>query len=222
MDIAHNIQEVEQRIAGACERAGRSSDEVTMVAVTKTIAPPAIRAAFDAGVRHFGENKVQEARLKIEQLESLRPHLTWHMVGHLQTNKAKTASAIFDIIHSIDSLRLAQDLNDNSAKKIPVLLQVNIAEETTKGGFLLHEVDNALGQIGKLPNLEIQGLMTIAPWESDAEVVRPVFRRMRQLGESMGLNQLSMGMTDDFEVAIEEGATIVRIGRAIFGERITQ
>ena len=163
MDIAHNIREVEQRIAGACERAGRSSDEVTMVAVTKTIAPPAIRAAFDAGVRHFGENKVQEARLKIEQLESLRPHLTWHMVGHLQTNKAKTASAIFDIIHSIDSLRLAQALNDHSAKKIPVLLQVNIAEETTKGGFLLHEVDNALGQIGKLPNLEIQGLMTIAP-----------------------------------------------------------
>jgi len=219
MDIEHNVQELQRRIAGACERVGRSPDEVTLVVVTKTIEAPAIEAAFHAGIRNFGENRVQEARPKIEQLASLRAHLTWHMVGHLQTNKAKTAVDFFDIIHSVDSLRLAEALSRRSQKRLPVLIEVNVAAEATKSGFTLPEVDEAVKRIVRLPNLEIEGLMTIAPWVSDAEEVRPVFRRLRQLGDALGLRHLSMGMTDDFEVAIEEGATLVRIGRAIFGER---
>jgi len=219
MTIEQNVRDIERRIAGACERAGRSPDEVTLVAVTKTIEVPAIEAAFNAGLRDFGENRVQEAKPKIEQLESLRAQLTWHMVGHLQTNKAKTAVDIFDIIHSVDSLRLAEALSRRSQKRLPVLIEVNVAAEATKGGFGLPEVDEAIRQIGRLPNIEIEGLMTLAPWVSDAEEVRPVFRRLRQLGDALGLRHISMGMTDDFEVAIEEGATLVRIGRAIFGER---
>lgn len=219
MDIEHNVQELQQCIAGACQRAGRSPDEVTLVAVTKAIEVPAIVAAFNAGIRNFGENRVQEAKPKIEQLEGLRADLTWHMVGHLQTNKAKTAVDIFDIIHSVDSLRLAEALSRHSQKKLPVLIEVNVSAEATKGGFRLPEVDEAIRQIGRLPNIEIEGLMTIAPWVSDAEEVRPVFRQLRQLRDALGLRHLSMGMTDDFEVAIEEGATLVRIGRAIFGER---
>ncbi len=221
MDIEDNIRNVEQRIAGACERAGRSPEEVTLVAVTKTVEPPAIEAAFNAGIRNFGENRVQEAKSKLEPLKDFRPRMTWHMVGHIQTNKAKTALAIFDIIHSVDSLRLAKILNEHSEAKLPVLIEVNVAAETTKNGFLLHEVDEAVREIGRLPKLELQGLMTVAPLISDAEEVRPVFRRLRYLGKALGLKHLSMGMTDDFEVAIEEGATMVRIGRLIFGERKT-
>ena len=220
MTIEQNVRYVERSIAGACERAGRSPDEVTLIAVTKTIGIPAIEAAFNAGIRNFGENRVQEAQPKIEQLASLRPSLIWHMVGHLQTNKAKTAMDIFDIIHSVDSLRLAETLSQHSQSKLPVLIEVNVSGEATKSGFLLPEVDEAVKRIGRLPNIEVEGLMTIAPWGSDAEEVRPIFRRLRQLGDALGLRHLSMGMTDDFEVAIEEGATLVRIGRAIFGERI--
>ena len=219
MTIQQNVRDLQRRIAGACERVGRSPDEVTLVAVTKAIEVPAIEAAFNAGIRNFGENRVQEAKPKIEQLEGLRADLTWHMVGHLQTNKAKTAVDFFDIIHSVDSLRLAEALSRRSQKRLPVLIEVNVAAEATKSGFTLPEVDEAVKRIGRLPNLEIEGLMTIAPWVSDAEEVRPVFRRLRQLGDALGLRHLSMGMTDDFEVAIEEGATLVRIGRAIFGER---
>lgn len=220
MNIEQNILNIERCIAGACERAGRSPDEVTLIAVTKTIGIPAIEAAFNAGIRNFGENRIQEAQPKIEQLASLRPSLIWHMVGHLQTNKAKTAMDIFDIIHSVDSLRLAETLSQRSQSKLPVLIEVNVSGETTKSGFLLPEADKAVKRIGRLPNIEVEGLMTIAPWGSDAEEVRPIFRRLRQLGDALGLRHLSMGMTDDFEVAIEEGATLVRIGRAIFGERI--
>ena len=220
MNIEQNIQNVERRISGACERAGRSPDDVTLIAVTKTIGIPAIEAAFNAGIRNFGENRIQEAQPKIEQLASLRPSLIWHMVGHLQTNKAKTAVDIFDIIHSVDSLRLAETLSQRSQSKLPVLIEVNVSGEATKSGFLLPEADEAVKRIGRLPNIEVEGLMTIAPWGSDAEEVRPIFRRLRQLGDALGLRHLSMGMTDDFEVAIEEGATLVRIGRAIFGERI--
>jgi pyridoxal phosphate enzyme (YggS family) len=220
MTIEQNVRYVERRIAGACERVGRSPDEVTLIAVTKTIGVPVIEAAFNAGIRNFGENRVQEAKPKIEQLASLRPGLIWHMVGHLQTNKAKTAVDIFDIIHSVDSLRLAETLSQHSQSKLPVLIEVNVSGEATKSGFLLPEADEAVKRIGRLPNIEVEGLMTIAPWGSDAEEVRPAFRRLRQLGDALELRHLSMGMTDDFEVAIEEGATLVRIGRAIFGERI--
>jgi pyridoxal phosphate enzyme (YggS family) len=220
MTIEENVRSVERSIAGACERVGRSPDEVTLIAVTKTIGVPAIEAAFNAGIRNFGENRVQEAQPKIEQLASLRHSLIWHMVGHLQTNKAKTAMDIFDIIHSVDSLRLAETLSQRSQSKLPVLIEVNVSGEATKSGFLLPEVDEAVKRIGRLPNIEVEGLMTIAPWGSDAEEGRPIFRQLRQLREALGLRHLSMGMTDDFEVAIEEGATLVRIGRAIFGERI--
>jgi len=219
MTIEQNVRNLQQRIARACQRTGRSPDEVTLVAVTKTVDAAAIEAAFNAGVRDFGESRVQEAKPKIEQLHKLKPGITWHMVGHLQTNKAKTAADIFDIIHSVDSFKLAITLNDCSQKKLPILIQVNVSAEATKSGFALSEVEEAFRQIGKLPNLEIQGLMTIAPWVSNAEEVRPVLRQMRQLRDSLGLRHLSMGMSDDFEVAIEEGATLVRIGRAIFGER---
>jgi pyridoxal phosphate enzyme (YggS family) len=221
IDIEQNVRDIERRIAGACERAGRSPDEVTLVAVTKNIDIPAIEAAFNAGIRHFGENRVQETKPKIEQLANLRSHVTWHMIGHLQANKAKTAVNIFDIIHSVDSLKLAETLSKHSQHKLPVLIEVNVSGEWTKSGFNISEVDEAVALIRKLPNIEVQGLMTIAPWLSDAGEVRPVFRRLRQMRDSLGLEHLSMGMTDDFEVAIEEGATLVRIGRAIFGERKT-
>ncbi|MCL0092122.1 YggS family pyridoxal phosphate-dependent enzyme [Dehalococcoidia bacterium] len=219
MDIERNIQEVTRRIALACKRAGRSPEEVTLVAVTKTIGPAAIRAAFQAGLRHFGENRVQEAKPKLGELENIRTQCTWHMVGHLQTNKAKTAGALFDIIQSVDSVRLAEFLSRHAQKTIPILLEVNIAGEASKSGFSTGEVFSAMKEIGRMPNLEIKGLMTIAPLASDPEEVRPVFRLLRELRNSMGLDHLSMGMTDDFEVAIEEGSTMVRIGRAIFGER---
>jgi pyridoxal phosphate enzyme (YggS family) len=219
MDIEHNVQKVTRRIAIACQWVGRSPGEITLVAVTKTVGPAAIRAAFQAGLRHFGENRVQEAKTKIGELGSLRDQCTWHMVGHLQTNKVKTAAELFDIIQSVDSVRLAQFLSRHAQKTIPILLEVNIAGESSKDGFSAGEVPQVIKQIGRMPNLGIKGLMTIAPLTSDPEEVRPVFRRLRELGSSMGLEHLSMGMTDDFEVAIEEGATIVRIGRAIFGER---
>ncbi|MCL0087193.1 YggS family pyridoxal phosphate-dependent enzyme [Dehalococcoidia bacterium] len=219
MDIERNIQEVTRRIALACKRAGRSPEEVTLVAITKTIGPAAIRAAFQAGLRHFGENRVQEAKPKLGELENIRTQCTWHMVGHLQTNKAKTAGALFDIIQSVDSVRLAEFLSRHAQKTIPILLEVNIAGEASKSGFSTGEVFSAMKEIGRMPKLEIKGLMTIAPLASDPEEVRPVFRRLRELRNSMGLDHLSMGMTDDFEVAIEEGSTMVRIGRAIFGER---
>jgi len=219
MTIEQNIRNLQQRMAKACERAERSPDKVTLIAVTKMLDASAIEAAFNAGIKDFGESRVQEAKPKIEQLHLLRPHLTWHMIGHLQTNKAKTAAGIFDIIHSVDSLKLAETLNNCSLKRLPVLIQVNVSAEATKGGFMLSEVNEAVRQIGKLGNIDIQGLMTIAPWVDNAEEVRPMFRQLRQLRDALGLKHLSMGMSDDFDIAIEEGATLVRIGRAIFGER---
>ncbi|OGO00165.1 MAG: YggS family pyridoxal phosphate enzyme [Chloroflexi bacterium RBG_13_52_14] len=219
MTIEQNIQKLQQRINKACEKSGRSPAEVTLVAVSKTVEADVIEAAFNAGLRHFGESRVQESASKIEQLQKLKPDIVWHMVGHLQTNKAKTAANIFDIIHSVDSLKLAETLSNSSQRKLRILIQVNVVDEATKSGFALSEVNEAVRQIGKLPNLEIEGLMTIAPWVSDTEEARPAFRQLRQLRDALGLRHLSMGMTDDFEVAIEEGATLVRIGRAIFGER---
>jgi len=217
--IGANIEEVKERINRACQRAGRSPDEVTIVAVTKMVEPSAIATAFNLGIRHFGENRVQEAKDKIGRLSQLEPPPTWHMVGHLQSNKAKVAVEIFDIIHSIDSVSLAEVISRRTQRTMPILLEVNVSGEASKNGFSLAEVETALEQIAGLPRLEVKGLMTIAPLVSDAEQVRPVFRKLRALRNSLGLEHLSMGMTDDFEVAVEEGATLVRIGRAIFGER---
>lgn len=220
MNIWANLQKLEERIARACERANRLPTEVTLVAVTKGVGAAAIREAFAWGVRNFGENRVQEAEGKIEQLCDLKPHLTWHMVGHLQSNKAKVAVGLFDVIHSVDSVRLAEILSRRAQGRLSILLQVNISGEATKSGFAPDKVTEAATEIKRLSNLEIKGLMTIAPLTNNPEEVRPVFRRLRELRHRLGLEHLSMGMTDDFEVAIEEGATIVRIGRAIFGERI--
>ena len=219
MSIEANIQEMRRRIARACEKVGRSPGAITLVAATKTVAPGAIRTAFQLGLRHFGENRIQEAKAKMEELADLRSDLIWHMVGHLQTNKARAALALFDIIESVDSIRLAEFLNAQAQKTLPILLEVNVVGEATKGGFSPQELPQALERISGLPNLKAMGLMTIAPLAPDPEEVRPVFRRLRELRDSLGLEHLSMGMTDDFEVAVEEGATIVRIGRAIFGER---
>jgi pyridoxal phosphate enzyme (YggS family) len=219
MDIDRNLKDLERRIAQAAQTVGRSPEEITIIAVTKGLAPQAIDAVLEAGVRHIGENRVQEAREKIPLLSNLQPRPTWHMVGHLQTNKIKTAVEIFDIIHSIDSFRLAEALSGHARNTIPVLLQVNISEEEQKSGFSEAELTKAAVEVARLPRLEVKGLMTIAPLASEPEEVRPVFRRLRELRDSLGLEHLSMGMSDDFEVAVAEGATMVRIGRAIFGER---
>ncbi len=219
MDIAANLKDVQGRIAQACERSHRSPGEITLVVVTKEVGVSAIRAAFDCGIRDFGENRVQDAEDKIGQLSDLKPDVTWHMVGHLQSNKARTAVELFDIIHSIDSVRLAEILSRRAEKAFRVLLQVNVSGEATKSGFVVGEIANAVNEIKKLPNLKVMGLMTIAPLVSEPEEVRPVFRKLWELRDSLGLEHLSMGMTDDFEVAVEEGATMLRVGRAIFGER---
>jgi pyridoxal phosphate enzyme (YggS family) len=215
--IAASLRGVERRIAAAADKAGRSPDEVTLIAVTKGLPLEAVEAAIEAGIEHIGENRVQEASTKVEQASRLGLHPTWHLIGHLQRNKAKTAVGVFDIIHSVDSLKLAETLNAVSASALPVLLQVNVSGEATKSGFSVAELHRAMTGIGRLSNLMVTGLMTIAPLTSDPEEARPVFRKLREARDSMGLEHLSMGMTDDFEVAVEEGATMVRIGRAIFG-----
>lgn len=219
MSIHANVLDVSKRIAAAAERAGRSPDEIVIVAVTKGTDLQHMQMALDAGIRHIGESRVQEATEKYAHLSSLEPCLTWHMVGHLQSNKAKTALGIFDIIHSVDSVRLAESLSNRAQNVLPVLLQTNISGEGTKGGFPPGELPETARRISRLPNLDVQGLMTVAPMVSDPEEVRPVFRRLRQLRDELQLRHLSMGMSDDFEVAVEEGATLVRIGRAIFEER---
>jgi len=218
-DIERNLREVERCIARAAERVGRSPGEVTIVAVTKNVETEAIRAAVEAGIKHIGENRVQEARRKVESLSTLAPRPVWHMVGHLQTNKAKTAAEIFDIIHSIDSIRLAEAVSHSASSNLSLLIQVNVSGEGTKSGFSVAESAKAVAEIARLPRLEVKGLMTIAPLVKDPDEVRPIFRRLRELRDALGLEHLSMGMSDDFEVAVEEGATMVRIGRAIFGER---
>lgn len=219
VSVEVRLRRVQERIAAACRRAGRKPSDITLVAISKGVEATAIIEAYAAGVRHFGENRVQEALWKRPSLLWLKPPPTWHMVGHLQTNKVKATLELFDITHSIDSLRLAEEVSRRAVKPAPVLLEVNVSSEATKGGFAPQELPDALEAVRKLANLEVLGLMTIAPLVEDPEEARPVFRQLRLLRDSLGLTHLSMGMTDDFEVAIEEGTTMLRIGRAIFGER---
>jgi hypothetical protein len=216
--IAERVAHVRQRVERATERSGRSPADVTIVAVSKSFPPQAIEEAVAAGITHVGESRVQEAAAKIPGLRRLP--ITWHLVGHLQTNKAKTALELFDIIHSVDSLHLAEVLSHHAQRRLPVLLEVNVAGEASKFGLLPSEVVAAAQAVARLPHLDLRGLMTVAPWAGDPEAVRPVFRELHRLRDALGLPELSMGMTDDFELAIEEGATLVRIGRAIFGERM--
>jgi pyridoxal phosphate enzyme (YggS family) len=217
--IKDNLVALQKRIDRACERSGRLPSDVTLVAVTKTVDTAAVIAAYDCGIHNFGENRIQGAQVKIEALDFLRTNITWHMIGHVQGNKTKLATNLFDIIHSVDSARLAHTLSRQAQKPLPVLIQVNVSGEETKQGIALDDLNIAFKDISRLSNIEIKGLMTMAPASDDPEAARPVFHALRQLRDSLGLEHLSMGMTDDFEVAIEEGATIVRIGRAIFNQR---
>lgn len=217
--IADRAEAVRDRIAAACARARRSAEEVTLVAVCKGFPPAAVRKAVAAGIRHLAENRVQEAESKLAALSDLPSGVTWHMVGHLQTNKVKTALHLFDIIHSVDSLHLAETISRRAQRPVPVFLEVNVSREAAKYGLTPEDLPPAYESIARLPNISVLGLMTVAPLAPGPEEARPVFRRLRELGQSLGLPALSMGMTGDFEVAIEEGATHVRIGRAIFGER---
>jgi len=218
-NIAENLARVRSRIEAACCRAGRAPAEVTLVGITKGFPPEAVAEAVAAGLEDAGENRVQEAAAKIEALAARGIRPRWHLVGHLQTNKAKTALDLFAILHSVDSLRLAEALDRHASRPVAVLLEVNVAQEASKFGFTPGELPAALSSISSLPHLDVRGLMTVAPQAADPEAVRPVFRRLRELRDACGLRDLSMGMTDDFEVAIEEGATLVRVGRAIFGPR---
>jgi PLP dependent protein len=225
MDLEINLRAVRQRIEAACARAGRQAESVTLVAVTKGQPPEAVCAAAALGLSLFGENKVQEAKAKIPLCPG---RLHWQMVGHLQTNKCRDAVELFEMVQSVDSLRLAEELNrraEEAAKTLPVLLEVNAVGEASKFGYRPDPLLADLDRLNALPRLEIQGLMTVPPWTSDPEDVRPVFRQMHELKErceqllGAPLPHLSMGMTGDFEVAIEEGATMVRIGTALFGPR---
>jgi len=225
MDLAANLSAVQQRIAAACARAGREASSVTLLAVTKGQPPEVVEEAAKAGLNLFGENKVQEAKAKIPLCPE---RLHWQMIGHLQSNKCRDAVELFEMIQAVDSLHLAEEINrraEQAAKTIPILLEVNAAGEASKFGYRPEQLLAELGSINALARLEIHGLMTIAPWSSEPEKVRPVFRQVRELKaeceQILGalLPHLSMGMTGDFEVAIEEGATIVRIGTALFGPR---
>ncbi|HXH23129.1 MAG TPA: YggS family pyridoxal phosphate-dependent enzyme [Dehalococcoidia bacterium] len=219
LDVAANLADVRARIARACERASRDAREVTLIGVTKSVPQALVRAALAAGLSDLGENYVREGLARREALGEAAAGARWHLIGHIQSNKARAAAQGFDIIHAVDSGAIARALDSRARRPLPVLLEVNAAGEASKFGFAPREVAAAVREISRLPLLELRGLMTVAPAASDPEDVRPVFRTLRDLARANGLSDLSMGMTGDFEVAVEEGATMVRIGRAIFGER---
>ena len=215
---------VQDRIRAAAGRAGRDASSVTLVAVSKMVPTEVIRQALAAGITILGENRVQEAR---EKIVALPGQAAWHLVGHLQTNKAKVATQLFEMIHSVDSLKLAEVLNrsaEQTGKMVRCLVEVNLGGEESKSGTTEEGVQPLLEAAKLLSCLRIEGLMTVPPWLPDPERVRPYFRRLRTLRDKLAaegykLAELSMGMTHDFEIAIEEGATLVRIGTAIFGPR---
>ena len=221
-----NLAEIRDRIARAAARAGRKAGEVTLVAVSKTFPAEAIRAAYELGLRHFGENRVQEWESKRATLADL--NATWHLIGHLQSNKARRAANLFHRVDSVDSLALAQKLDAAASaegKRLQVLIEVHLGGEETKSGIGERDLPALAESIARLPHLEFLGLMTIPPYFDVPEQVRPYFRRLRELRDQTSghlaqpLNVLSMGMSHDFEIAIEEGATEIRIGTALFGER---
>ncbi len=249
--LAENVTSVQEHIAAACVRAGRHPSEVTLVAVSKTFPAEAVLEAYRLGLRDFGENRVQEAGEKISNLKhlhcaqaqvslasNLQPptsDLRWHLVGHLQSHRAREAVDLFDVIHSVDSVKLADKLNRlcmEAGRVMPILLECNVSGEASKYGFPLSTAAERarwwadVEAILKLPRVCVEGLMTVAPLVADPNETRPIFRALRQLRDDLAAHfpqanwrHLSMGMTDDFEVAIEEGATMIRVGRAIFGER---
>lgn len=217
--IAANIESLRSRIAAAAERAGRDPSRVRLIgasAASKGVTDEMVLAAIDAGLSDFGENYLQEAKQRITNLGSRAAEVSWHFIGHLQSNKAAAAVELFDTVESVDSLHLAQQLSRRAAKPLRVLLEVNVSGEKSKYGFPPSEVASAVSEIRTLTNIDLAGLMTMAPEVDDPEETRPVFRTLRELAEANGLHELSMGMTNDFEIAVEEGATMVRIGRALF------
>lgn len=223
-DLATNIAHVRARIAAAADRGGRRTEEIALVAVSKTVDVARIREAFAVGLRVFGENRVQEAREKIPAV----PGASWHLIGSLQRNKAKEAVRLFQMIESVDSEELAEELSRRAVQQertLEVLIQVNVAREPQKHGAAPEAASSLVRRAADLPGLRLRGLMTIAPLVTNPDEARPVFRALREFRDrieretSVSLAELSMGMSDDFEVAIEEGATMVRVGRAIFGDR---
>ena len=225
MSLAENLEKIQQRIRSACDRCDREPNSVTLLAVTKSQPPETVRAAADLGLTLFGENKVQEAKAKIPLCPG---RLRWHFIGHLQSNKCRDAVELFEMVQSVDSLSLAQEISkraDQAAKTMPVLLEVNVAGETSKFGYPPERLLAELEKINAQQRIEIHGLMTVPPWSAEPEKTRPHFQRLRELKEraervlGAPLPHLSMGMSGDFDVAIEEGATMVRIGTALFGPR---
>ena len=225
MSLADNLEHIQQRIHQACDRSGRDPAGVTLMAVSKGQPPEAVNEAARLGLNLFGESKVQEAKAKIPLCPG---RLQWQFIGHLQSNKCRDAVQCFRAIQSVDSLHLAEEINnkaEQAGRTIPILLEVNLAGEASKFGYRPQAVRDELLAINALRRLEIRGLMTIPPWAPAAEQARPIFRQLRELKQNceniLGapLSELSMGMSGDFEVAIEEGATMVRIGTALFGER---
>ena len=225
MDIAANLETIRQRIKAACERCDREPNSVTLLAVTKGQPPEVVGEAARLGLSFFGENKIQEAKAKIPLCPG---KIRWHFIGHLQSNKCRDAVELFEMIQSVDSLALAQEIHkraEAAAKTMPVLLEVNVAGEASKFGYQPERLLAELKDLNALQRIEIHGLMTLPPYVTDAEKARPHFRRLRELKREceriLGapLPHLSMGMSGDFEVAIEEGATIIRVGTALFGPR---
>lgn len=225
--VAENLEQVRKNIEEACRKVNRDPKEVTLIAVSKTKPVELLRQAYQAGARCFGENKVQEIMDKYPQLPS---DIQWHMIGHLQRNKVKYIVDKVDLIHSVDSMRLAEEISKEAEKKqtdVKVLIEVNVAQEESKFGVSVDETEELVREIAKLPRIHVLGLMTIAPNVSDPEENRPVFRTLKKLAvdikmkniDNVRMDVLSMGMTGDYQVAIEEGATMVRVGTGIFGER---
>ena len=225
--LQDNLKEIENRVQAACERAGRSRDEVTLIAVSKTKPIEDLTEIYNAGVRDFGENKVQELTDKIEKMPK---DIKWHMIGHLQRNKVKYIIDKVELIHSVDSFRLAEEINIQAKKNgivVPILVEVNIADEESKFGVSKEDAMELVKQIATLDGLTVKGLMSIAPYVVDSEENRPYFHKIKDLSvdisneniDNVSMDILSMGMSGDFEVAIEEGATMVRVGTGIFGER---
>ena len=225
--IRDQLHDVEKKIQAACERAGRKREEVTLIAVSKTKPVEALQEAYDLGVRVFGENKVQELT---EKYDALPRDIRWHMIGHLQTNKVKYIVEKAELIHSVDSIRLAQAIEKEAAKRertVDILVEVNVAEEESKFGVRVDEVIPFIETLAQFPHLHVCGLMTIAPFVENPEENRPIFKNLHKLSvdiahkniDNVNVNILSMGMTNDYEVAIEEGATMVRVGTGIFGAR---
>ena len=217
--IDERLQKVRERVAEAALGSGRLPEEITILAVSKIKPATDILEAYRGGQRHFGENYVQEFQAKKEQLGEL-PGAVFHLIGKLQSNKTKPASGLFDVVQTVDSVKIARRLNEQTERRLDVFLELKLSDEPTKGGLTEEELPALREFVESCDNLHLRGLMGMPPWSEDPEKTRPYFRRLRETAERLGLQGLSMGMSHDLEIAIEEGATLVRVGTAIFGKRV--